>query len=75
MAIRKDVKEAALEIEFAKEAAKLFSKEPSISTYGSLDPGSYLAIRWGLDDYGVMVIKLDSDHIATNYTGLIVAQN
>lgn len=49
--------------QFVEAAAKAFSANPQISTYGCLERGSLLAIRHGLMERGVKVVKLHDDHI------------
>jgi hypothetical protein len=67
------VHEAALleELAFARKAAEHFARCPKHNSYGPLDPGSFLALRWGLDGDCVVVLKLDEFHVATNYAELI----
>ena len=57
--------------EHATKAAAHFAKHPDISTFGSLEPGSFLALRWGLLDRGVLVVKL-TDEAAVNYRDLVL---
>lgn len=61
------------QIEFARKAAKAFAsnKEISTFTYGEITPGSFLAIRWGLGEDCVLVVKVDENHTPTNYAQLI----
>ena len=54
----KDIKARA---EFIEKAAARFQEDPAIATYGEIEPGSYFAIRWGMDSDCVMVFKLDPD--------------
>ena len=58
-------------MEFAKDAAKHFAENPSHSSYGDIKPGSLIALRWGLVDDCVLVLKLNSEHIPVNYQQLI----
>lgn len=48
-------------LEFVKKAANHFTENEKHSTFGDLTPGSYLAIRWGLDDDCVLVLKVDEN--------------
>ncbi len=56
---------------FVEKAAKSFSKEPRQCTYGTMEPGSWLAIRWGLMDRGVMVVKLSDDFEPRNFVDAV----
>ena len=57
------------ELAFAHKAAAHFAREPKHSTYtdGDIEPGCFLAIRWGLCEDCVVVVKLDDAHVPTNY--------
>ena len=57
---------------FAEEAAKVFAENPESTTYteGALDAGVLLALRWGLLDDCVVVIKISDDHEPVNYYNL-----
>jgi hypothetical protein len=61
------------ELEFAKKAAEYFSKNIEISTFTDEDikPGCFFAVRWGMLDDCVLVLKLDKYHEPTNYMSLI----
>lgn len=61
------------EIAFARKAATHFAEHPEHHTYTGADivPGCFFAIRWGLGDDCVVVLKLDESHIPTNYQSLI----
>lgn len=65
------VEEELEKIEFAKKAALDFEMHPDHSTCGSLEPGSYLAIRWGLGNDCVLVLKLDENFESINYQNLV----
>lgn len=58
-------------MEFAKKAAKHFAEDLKYCSYGDLAPGSYLALRWGLGNDGVLVLKLDENYESVNYQGLV----
>lgn len=49
-------------LDFIKKAKEDADKHPWHSTYGDLDPGSYFAIRWGMDNDCLAIFKLDPDH-------------
>jgi hypothetical protein len=61
------------QIEFAKIAAKRFAGHPEISTYSldKIEPGCFLAIRWGMGEDCVLVVKLDDSHVPINYAQLV----
>lgn len=59
------------QIEFAKKAAAFFASHAEKSSYGDIDPGSFIALRWGLGDDCVLVLKLDEYHVPTNYAQLV----
>lgn len=54
-------------IDFAEKAARHFAANSNHSTYGDLEPDSYLAIRWGMGNDCVLVVKLDSDFGKVNF--------
>jgi len=56
---------------FATEAAKDFAAHPEHATYGKIGAGEYLALRWGLDNDCVLVIKQDEFSEAVNYQQLV----
>lgn len=55
---------------FAERAAAHFIATPEDNSFGELTPGSYLAIRWGLGEDCVLVLKLDDDFEPVNYQQL-----
>jgi hypothetical protein len=61
------------ELEFARAAAGHFAQNPQHSTYtaGAIEPGCFLAIRWGLGEDCVMIVKLDEAHMPTNYMEIV----
>jgi hypothetical protein len=63
------------QIRFAKEAAKDFAEHSEHISFGSAEPGSFLALRWGLGGDCVLVLKLDEDFIPTNYQQLVKQLN
>lgn len=66
-----DLNETEREAAFAKQAASAFKLNPRLATFGDPDKGSYIAIRWGLMDRGVLVLKIDPDHEPVNYRDII----
>lgn len=65
--------EAADELNFARASARHFAEHPACSTRGDCTPGSLLAIRWGMMDRGVLVVKLDDNHQPQNYVDAVAA--
>lgn len=61
------------EIAFAEKAAKMFAENKQITTYTESDivPGCFFAVRWGMLDDCVVVLKLDENHEPTNYENLV----
>lgn len=59
--------------EFAEEAAADFTKNPEHASYGSLEQGSLLALRWGLGGDCVLVLKLDDDFERVNFQQAVTA--
>jgi hypothetical protein len=57
------------ELAFAKRAAEKFAAEPKTSSFSDADitRGEFLALRWGLGDDCVLVLKLDEIHTPTIY--------
>lgn len=58
--------------EFAKRAAKHFAENPQHSSYtdSEIGPGCLFALRWGIMEDCVVVMKLDDNHVPTNYQQL-----
>lgn len=56
---------------FVKEVAKAFNENKDLASYGDLEPGSYLALRWGLGNDCILVLKLDEYFQQENYSGLL----
>jgi hypothetical protein len=59
--------------EFLRDAVKAFkdSSEPSLSTYGNLQAGSLLAIRYGMMDRSILVVRLDAEYVPVLYTDIL----
>lgn len=55
--------------EFLAEAARLFAENPHLKTYteGDIVPGCYFAVRWGLDNDCILLLKLDEYEEPTIY--------
>ena len=54
-------------IEFVRKVAADFEKHPEHHSYGELGQGNYLALRWGLGEDCVLVLKQDDYFIPVNY--------
>jgi hypothetical protein len=61
------------ELAFAEKAAAWFSEHPEHRSYtdGYIEPGCLLALRWGLGNDCVLVMKLDEFFEPTIYTQII----
>lgn len=69
-----NLSERKLEEEFALKAADWFSKNEKGATFsinGEIVSGEYLALRWGLDNDCVLVVKLDEYYEPQNYGNII----
>lgn len=69
--------EELVQIEFAKKAARHFATHSEHSTFtdGEVVPGCLFAVRWGLGDDCVLVLKLDEMHTPTNYYQLVRSES
>ena len=58
---------------FARKAAKHFAENPKHYTFtdGDIECGCFFAIRFGLCDDCVVVLKIDDNHEPVNYQQLI----
>lgn len=67
------VEEEMEQIRFAERAARYFALHPECQSFSDLDikPGCLIALRWGLDDDCVLVLKLDDQFEPTNYQNII----
>lgn len=61
------------ELEFANRAAAHFATHPKHSTYtdSEIIHGCFFAVRWGMGEDCVVVLKLDESHMPTNYQNLV----
>jgi hypothetical protein len=70
-----NLQERRLEEEFAFKAADWFSKNDKGVTYsaegGRIIPGEYFAVRWGLGNDCVLVLKLDEFYEPQLYGNII----
>ena len=60
-------------INFVEKAAIKFIENPKWRSYtdGEIKSGCFFALRYGLDNNGVVVFKLDEDFEPLNYVGII----
>jgi HD-like signal output (HDOD) protein len=54
-------------VEFAAKAARHFEANKNHWSFGNIQAGAYLALRWGLGDDCVLVIKQDENENAICY--------
>lgn len=67
-----DIETENEQVEFAQEAARVFSVDANLATYGGeIKSGAFLAIRWGLMDRSVLLVRVDKDHEPTVYKDII----
>ena len=68
-----NVEEEQAQIAFALHAAEAFGANPRMHSFtgGDIAPGVLLALRWGLHDRAVLVLKLDESHVPTIYGDLV----
>ena len=59
------------EREFAVKAAQHFTEHPEHSSFGDIEKGGLIALRWGLGDDCVLILKLDEGYEPTNYHQII----
>lgn len=61
------------QIRFAEKAARYFALHPECQSFSDIDlsPGCLLALRWGIGDDCVLVLKLDDQFEPTNYQNII----
>lgn len=73
-----NLREQEEQVAFAKEAAAFFAKDTELKfstwTRGEIVPGCLFAIRWGLGNDCVAVIKLDDFHQPVIYEHLYVKE-
>lgn len=58
------------ELAFMEGAAAKFASNPAMWSFstGEIHPGCLLALRWGMSDDCVLVVKLDEFHVPTIYS-------
>lgn len=58
---------------FAKKAAQDFKDHPDHASYGEIGEGNFLALRWGMGNDCVLVLKQDEYWQPVNFQGLVKA--
>jgi hypothetical protein len=58
-------------MDFAKKAAAHFAKNPKHYSFGEIAPGEYLALRWGMGEDCVLVIRQHDDEEAVNFQQIV----
>jgi len=58
-------------MDFAKKAAAHFAANPKHWSFGEIAPGEYLALRWGMGDDCVLVIRQHYEEEAVNFQQII----
>lgn len=68
-----DINTQRAEQAFAEKAAAAFAREPKMRSYtdGDIVPGCLFALRWGLHERAVAVLRLDGEHLPTIYGDLV----
>lgn len=56
---------------FAEKAAYWFADNPHGATFGDVEPGQFLALRWGIGNDCVLVVRIDENDQPVNYQQLI----
>ena len=71
--IQKNEYEILKELNFAKEAAKKFKKDSNLATYTTEEPseGCLFAVRWGMDNDCILVLRLAEFVNPVIYTQII----
>lgn len=67
-------RQAREELTFAYKAAKALAASPGLFRYGTLDPGSLLAMRWDGTDTtagSLRVVRIDPDFQPVVYDNLV----
>lgn len=61
------------ELTFAKHAAAKFEENPEWATFttGEIVPGCLFAVRWGLGNDCVLVLRISEDAVPTVYQQII----
>lgn len=57
---------------FVLAAAKAFAAQRDLATFAhALEPGRLLALRWGITERGVLVVRLSPDFEPVNYVDAV----
>ena len=67
------IEEQEDKLEFVREAAEIFSKNPKCRTYtrGAIKPGVLFAMRFGLGEDCVVVFRIDEDFPVENFQNIV----
>jgi hypothetical protein len=57
-----DLEELKDLVDFIERATKNFNENPTHHTYGDIEPNSWFAVRWGLSDRAILVLKLHDEY-------------
>ena len=58
-------------LDFVRLVAEHFSDHPETATYGELGGGNFFALRWGMGEDCVVVLKQDEDWKPVNFQNII----
>lgn len=58
-------------MEFAEKAAEHFAEHPNHWSFGEIAPGELLALRWGMGNDCVLVIRQHEDEEPVNFQQII----
>jgi hypothetical protein len=67
------ISEREAEVAFVKEAAAAFAENPRMYSYGKLQPGELIALRWGLHQRAVKLLRLHEDFSPVIYADAVPA--
>jgi hypothetical protein len=65
------VSDETARMDFAKNAAAHFAANPKHSSFGEIAPGELIALRWGLGDDCVLVLRIDAFEEAVIFAQII----
>ncbi len=61
MSTVRNIEEERAKLALVEAAARHFAEHVDHDTYGTLESGAWLAMRWGLTDRAILILKLDAD--------------
>lgn len=68
---RANIEETLAELRFVNEAAKMLGSNKEMCTFGEIEPGQLFALRWGMDNNGIVVFKIAEEYPIKNYANVI----